>query len=159
MTETEINYYQNFTCPVCDKWIPCYNIAGNCPHCGSAGFKALTNKKKNNRGLKDMGRDFEIIINENTERGKDFIKVFGTSTINITSPIPKYILTPSKEKVLAYFLDLDLITKKQRETLINHISKKFNQSIDFVRENLDKMGVPILKKDCGLLIKSPQRWI
>ncbi|KKK85959.1 hypothetical protein LCGC14_2768060 [marine sediment metagenome] len=106
-----------------------------------------------------MGKDFEIIINENTERGKDFIKVFGTSIVNIKSPVPKYILIPSKEKVLAYFLDLDLITKKQREALINHLSKKFNQPIDFVRENLDKMGVPILKKDCSIAIKSPQRWI
>jgi len=106
-----------------------------------------------------MGKDFEIIINENTERGKEFIKVFGTTIVNIKSPIPEYILTPDNEKVLVYFLDLALITEEQRENLIKHLSEKFNQSIDFVRENLDKIGVPLLKKDCGLIIKNPQRWM
>ena len=106
-----------------------------------------------------MGKDFEIIINEKTERGKDFIKVFGKTIVNIKSPIPKYILTPDKEKVLAYFLDLALITEEQRENLIKHLSEKFNQSIDFVRKNLDKIGVPVLKKDCSLIINNPQKWI
>lgn len=106
-----------------------------------------------------MGKDFEIIINEKTERGKDFIKVFGTTIVNIKSPRPEYILTPDNEKVLAYFLDLALITEEQRENLIKHLSKKFNQSIDFVRKNLDKFGVPLLEKDCSLIINNPQKWM
>ena len=40
------DYYQNFTCPVCEMWIPGYIIAGNCPHCGAAGFKDLEAKNK-----------------------------------------------------------------------------------------------------------------
>lgn len=43
MTETEIDYYQSFDCPICKEWIPCYNIAGDCPHCHSVGFKTLRN--------------------------------------------------------------------------------------------------------------------
>lgn len=105
-----------------------------------------------------MGKDFEIIIRNNTEKAKEYMKVFGTLTVNVKSPIPGYILTPSNEKVLAYFLDLDLITEKQRENLIKHLSEKFNQPIDFVKEDLDKIGVPILQNDCSLFIKNPQRW-
>ena len=41
MTETGIKNNQNFPCPVCERWIPCYNIAGNCPYCGSVGFKGV----------------------------------------------------------------------------------------------------------------------
>ncbi len=90
--------------------------------------------------------------------GKDFIKVFGTTIVKIKSPRPEYISTPDNEKVLAYFLDLALITEEQRENLIKHLSEKFNQSIDFVRKNLDKIGVPLLKKDCSLIINNPQKW-
>ena len=105
-----------------------------------------------------MGKDFEITIRNNTEKAKEFMEVLGTLTVNVKSPIPEYISTPHHGKVLAYFLDLDLITKKQLENLIKHLSEKFNQSIDFVKENLDKFGVPILQNDCSLFIKNPQRW-
>ena len=106
-----------------------------------------------------LGKDFEIIINENTERGKDIIKVFGTNIVKIKSPIPEYISTPDHREVLAYFIDLSLITKKRRENMIKHLSEKFNQSIESVKENLEKFGVPILKKECSLIIENPQRWI
>ncbi|KKL79188.1 hypothetical protein LCGC14_2017330 [marine sediment metagenome] len=45
------DYYRNFTCPVCGMWIPNDNIAGNCPHCGAAGFKELEpiNKLQENK--------------------------------------------------------------------------------------------------------------
>lgn len=105
-----------------------------------------------------MGKDFEVIVKEKSEKGKEFMKVFGTTIVKIKSPIPEYILTPDKEKVLAYFLDLDLITKEQRENLIKHLSEKFNEPIDFVRENLDDIGVPILKSGCSLVIENPQKW-
>ena len=105
-----------------------------------------------------MGKDFEITIRNNTEKAKEFMKVFGTLTVNVKLPIPEYILTPNNEKVLAYFLDLDLITKEQRDNLIKHLSEKFNHPIDFAKENLDKFGVPILQNDCSLFIKNPQRW-
>lgn len=105
-----------------------------------------------------MGKDFEVTIYDK-KRKKDFIKVFGTNTVKVKSPVPTLILRPNDEEAYAYFLDLDLITKKEREKLIKHLSEKFNQPIDFVRANLDKMGLPILKENCGLIIKNPQRWI
>lgn len=106
-----------------------------------------------------MPKDFKVSINKESERGKEFIKVFGSEIVFIKSPRPKYILTPNKKKVLAYFLDLDLLTEKQRETLIKHLSKKFNLSIETVKKDLDKMGLPILQKDCLLIINNIQRWI
>lgn len=106
----------------------------------------------------EMGKDFEVTIYDK-ERKKDFIKTLGTNTVKIKSPVPTWIIKPNGEKAEAYFLDLDLITKKEREKIIKHLSKKFNQSIDSVREDLDKIGVPILKEGCSLIIKNPQRWI
>lgn len=94
----------------------------------------------------------------NKERKEEFLKVFGTDTIMVKSMIPEYIITPNQEKQLAYFLDLDSLTLEQRENLILHLSEKFNQPIEFVRKDLDNIGVPILTKDCILAIENPMRW-
>jgi len=53
---------------------------------------------------------------------------------------------------------LSTITKEQREKLIENLSEKFNQLEEFVRKNLEIIGVPILKENTGLIIKNPQRW-
>lgn len=104
-----------------------------------------------------MGKDFEVMIID-SERKKNFIEIFGTNIVKIESPIPKKIIRPNGEEALAYFLDLNLITDEERERLINNIVKRFDQSIEFVREHLDEMGVPILKEGCSLWIENPQRW-
>lgn len=105
-----------------------------------------------------MVKDFEVTIHDK-ERSENFIEVFGTNTVKVKSPIPKWIIKPNGEEAEAYFLDLDLITKEEREKLIRNIHERFNQSINFVRKNLEKMGVPILAEHCSLIIHNPQRWI
>lgn len=104
-----------------------------------------------------MGKDFEVTVNDE-ERKKNFIEVFGTNSIKIRSPIPERIIKPDGTIALAYFLDLELITEEQREKLILNLSKRFNEPLDFVRTNLDAIGVPILKEHCSLWIHNPQRW-
>jgi len=106
-----------------------------------------------------MGKDFEIIISEKSERYNNFMAVYGTNIIKVISPFPELVSLPdSKEPVLAYFLDLDLITETQRENLICHISEKFQQSRKVVEDNLEKIGMPILAKDCTLVINNPQKY-
>lgn len=105
-----------------------------------------------------MGKDFEVVIND-SERKKNFMEVFGTNYVKIKSPIPQWITIRNGETTLAYFLDLDLITEEERERLIKNIHKRFpNEPIEFIRVNLDKIGVPILKESCSLIIKNPQKW-
>jgi len=108
-----------------------------------------------------MGNDFEVIIDEKTERYNEFMKIFGTNIIKVKSPFPHLIKTREKEvlkEVLAYFFDLELLTREQRENLIVHLSEKFNQSKEFVEKNLETLGVPILAEGCTLVIHNPQRW-
>ena len=45
---TTKDYNLRYPCPVCDNWISGHNIAGDCPYCGSQGFKTLRNKGENN---------------------------------------------------------------------------------------------------------------
>lgn len=109
------------------------------------------------RCLKKM-KDFEATIIDE-ERKKDFIKVFGTNVVKIKSPFPKRIILPSGKEALAYFLDLDLISSEEREKLIDHLSKRFNQEKDFVENNLNAIGVPILSDHCIIVVHNPQGWI
>ena len=104
-----------------------------------------------------MGKDFEITIYDK-ERKENFIEVFGTNTVKVKSPMCTWIIRPNGKKAPAYFLDLSLITEKARERLIKNLSKRFNQTIDFVRDNLDRIGVPILKEHTSLIVYNPQRW-
>lgn len=104
-----------------------------------------------------MGDDFEITVYD-SERKANFIEVFGTNTVKVVSPFPKMIIRPNGTKAIAYFLDLKAITDKQRERLIKNLSERFKQSIEFVRENLEEMGVPILAENASAIIKNPQRW-
>ncbi len=105
-----------------------------------------------------MGNDFEVMIHDE-ERKKNFIEVFGTNTVKVKSPIPQWITKPNGETVQAYFLDLDLISKEERKRLVKNLSERFNQPIEFVEKDLEKIGVPILKEHCALIIHNPQRWI
>ena len=102
--------------------------------------------------------DFEVIIDEKTERYDEFMKVFGTNIVKIKSPVSHLMILPNKQVSEVYFLDLDLLTKEQKESLITHLSKKFNQTREFTETNLNKIGVPILREGCSLVINNPQRW-
>ena len=104
-----------------------------------------------------MGSDFEVIIDKGTQRYDEFMKVLGTHIIKVKSPFPHLIKIQGKE-VQAYFFDLELLSKEQRENYINHLSEKFSQSKDFVEKNLETIGVPILAEGCTLVIHNPQRW-
>ena len=106
-----------------------------------------------------MGKDFRVGVVKDSERGKEFMEVFGTVMVFVKSPIPKFIITPEKEKALAYFLDIDLLTKKQRKNLVRHLSKKFKQSIAEVEKDLETKGIPVLKKDTIKIIENPQKWL
>lgn len=102
--------------------------------------------------------DFQVTVYD-TERKKDLEEVFGTNTITVKSPIPSRIKIPSGETKLVYFLDFNSITLEQRGKLIDHICAKFDQTREFVDENLEQIGLPILKEQCGLIIHNPQRWV
>ena len=101
--------------------------------------------------------DFKVII-YNEERKEEFLKVFGSNIVDVKSPFPSRIIIPTGEEKLAYFLDFNSITKLQRENLITHICEKFKQERDFVEENLEPTGVPILAEQCSLCIENPLRW-
>ena len=93
------------------------------------------------------------IIDE--ERRKKFIEVFGTDTVPIVSPYPRWIKY-GNSIFPAYFLNLDLIRPEHKENLIKYIVKEFKLDEKFVRENLPVMGLPIKAENCIIWTRNPQ---
>ena len=107
----------------------------------SKQVKKCKNKSKQ-KEVKKLSKGIILKILDE-ERKREFIGIFGTNEVYITSPVPISINTMDGPK-MAYFLDLSLITQEQRSKLIESISKKFKLEKEFVEENMEKHGVPIL---------------
>ncbi len=107
-----------------------------------------------------MGKDFAVTITD-PDRAEEWRRVFGTTTVNVTGPLPKKVNLPGHPNALAFFLDLDLLTNQQHDALIEHLGTKFHMTENEVRAEIarDRVhAVPILDKDCTVSIANPQRW-
>ena len=82
------------------------------------------------------------------ERKKEWEAILGTNTVPAKSIIPSWGNFPIVGRQEYYECDLDRLTPEQKDKLIKHISNKFNLQEDAVKRDIDKMGVPILTKDC-----------
>jgi len=95
-----------------------------------------------------MGKDFVVTV-DNQKRMDDWVSMFDTVTVHVTSPIPKEAFLPGfDEPQLIYELDLALITKQQRQKLVGYLSKKFGIPMAQVDREIEAHGVPILAADC-----------
>lgn len=107
-----------------------------------------------------MGKDFKVKVFDNTERAKDFMKVFGRTEVCVSSPLPVYVGVPGfDEPQAAYLLDLKEITADERARLVTHISERFGLDAGEVGALVNLRGVPILASECVLTIENPWKWI
>lgn len=73
--------------------------------------------------------------------------VFDGDEVPITSIVPQVGSFPGVGEQRFYNLDLKAISAEQRQRLIVSIAEKFNQPVDFVEANIERIGVPILACD------------
>lgn len=73
--------------------------------------------------------------------------VFGGDEVPITSIVPEVGNFPEVGEQRFYHLDLKAISAEQRKRLVASIAEKFNQPVDFVEANIERIGVPILACD------------
>lgn len=104
-----------------------------------------------------MAKDFQVVITD-PDRKREWEEVLGTDCVAVKSPIPQRANLPGKPNAKIYLLDLDLLTTDQRQRLIAHLASKFNLDRQFVADNLDAQGVPILAEHCHVAVNNPQRW-
>ncbi len=86
----------------------------------------------------------------NPERLALWQNVFGGDEVPIVSIIPQVGSFPVVGEQRFYSLDLKAISAEQRQALVLSIADKFNQPVEFVEANVDRMGVPILA--CDVLV-------
>lgn len=83
----------------------------------------------------------------NKQRAGEWIKVLGTDEVPIQSMVLHRVETPIGEKD-AYMMDVEKLTKEQREALIKHLAEKFNLDKEEVRRDVFTKGVPVLYEGC-----------
>lgn len=106
-----------------------------------------------------MGKDFTVTV-DNPKRMDDWVSMFDTVTVHVTSPIPVEAFLPGfDEPQLIYELDLGLITKQQRQKLVRYLSQKFNIPMAEIDRQIDSHGVPILAADCMVTVHNPHKWL
>lgn len=106
-----------------------------------------------------MGGDFLVTVN-NEKRMQDWLQMFDAVQVYVTSPIPETAELPGfDEPQKIYMLDLELISSRQRQKLVNYLANKFGLDPSVIDAGLDEEGVPILAEDCMITIHNPQRWL
>jgi len=78
------------------------------------------------------------------KRQKDFIDVFGTNTVPITSPVPVRANAPDVQDGLFYHMDMSRVTREQFQRLVALLSQRFGLAEAEVERDLDEQGLPIL---------------
>jgi hypothetical protein len=94
----------------------------------------------------------EHFVTVSGSRAADFEKVFGTATVRVTSWLPRKGWVAEHEEAEDVFeLDLDWVRANGfRDALVKHLAERFEQPADFVGRELDRIGVPILAKNCTI---------
>jgi hypothetical protein len=97
-----------------------------------------------------MNEIYAIITD--SKRSKFFEQILGEKRIPITSPNPRFGKTWGGDLKSFYFLDMTKISDEQRQSFISHIAKTFNLVLEYVSDEIDIVGVPILNKDIIIMM-------
>lgn len=73
--------------------------------------------------------------------------IVGGDMVPIVSIVPERVSLPGHCDAIVYMLDLKALDAGQRERLVEFLADKFEQDSQFVEDNLDAEGVPVLADD------------
>lgn len=82
-------------------------------------------------------------------READFERVYGSTTVQVKSPIPHRAILPGHdEPQLVYELDLEWATREgHRDRLVAFLAERFGIPASDVAQGLEEHGVPILAEN------------
>ena len=84
------------------------------------------------------------------DRARMWNAVFGSPRVPVKSIVPTRANLPGRPDVLIYQLDVNVITSEQRAKLCQELGARFGLSPEFVDQELDEHGVPILADDVSI---------
>ncbi|TXH50443.1 MAG: hypothetical protein E6Q97_20435 [Desulfurellales bacterium] len=90
------------------------------------------------------------ILAETSSRYAAWREIFGSNEAPLKSFAARWYKT-QKGVMYMYELDLEALSTEQRQRLEAHLCRKFKIGVDDVRENLRRVGMPILADDVVVL--------
>lgn len=87
-----------------------------------------------------------VTLSSSSPRYAAWLEVFGTDTVEVTSPAPRRINVLGESRH-AYFLHLTTLSEDQRRRLVSHISRNFGLSPAEASAELELRGCPVLVED------------
>ena len=97
---------------------------------------------------------FIVSIRQTSPRAAGWQKVFGRlDGIPVTGFFTSMVTVPEKGETSAYMLDLEAITSKEYDNLVEFLAIRFGLPADEVRKELWK-GVPLLEEDVILSMRA-----
>src|ERR1044071_3447050 len=89
------------------------------------------------------------------ERGEEWKRIAGTNRFPIRSPIPVLGDLPGKGERRCYLLALDQVEPATLNRIVAHMAAKFGLSPEEARDEMEKVGIPILDEDCSVMVMNP----
>lgn len=99
----------------------------------------------------------KAIFQDYGERVNFIMMVFGTNEIMIESPIPELVELEGIGPTPCFKLALNTITEEQFNRMVELLSKRFNLTEEYLREQIAINGVPIVASNCAVVVHSLNR--
>lgn len=78
------------------------------------------------------------------ERAKEWLMVFGSIVIPVTSPQPVQCYVEGIGVTEVYLLALDMLTDDELMNVVHHIASKWHEDVQLVFDELHRQGLPVL---------------
>ncbi len=100
-----------------------------------------------------------LIARPDTERYRNWLRVFGAGKVYLVDPLPKRADLPGHPQAIIYLGDYKRLDADQRANLITHLSVSFAILPSEVKQEMEQHGVfPILAEDVWVFYGTA-RWM
>ncbi len=100
---------------------------------------------------------FEVTIHG--PRGDEWERVCGTRTFPVQYWTPIRANLPGIPNAEVYLMDLREMEPDIVSKIVAHLAVKFGMTPEECWDELKKAGIPILAKDCTVMLHNPLRWV
>ncbi len=89
-------------------------------------------------------------LNQCSERSGAWVRLFGSTSVVIKSPVPLRADLPGLGVREVYFVDLEKLSDEQLDRIAREMSLRFSLPLPEVTADLRSLGLPILAEDISV---------
>lgn len=108
-----------------------------------------------------MKHDFWVLLDPGSDRAPHWREVLGDDSLRlpVTTPVPYRAHVETVGATEVYLIALAVLTADQRERLVENLARRNGLPAVEVRALLASEGVPVLARECSVVVYHPQRWL